>query len=303
MGWFLIKRKPKPKPKRRTSRSRSSSSSSSWDPQRTLLGLKVVGIAAAVVGAGLGWHVGRQELLAYTTTHHRQRVSPERVELVNAPAWMTPESRIALQTIVADEVSDDPLDGRSLQRAALKLSDDPRVRQVTQVRRAGKRVQVEAGYRTPAALVWSRAGYLVASRDGVLLMSEPYSDDMVEQVGLPTVYGVDAPPLPGEHWAGDELPAALALIDLLRDEPFFDRVRSVSVTPRDIEGLELGIGTTTGGVVMWGLPPGSDSVAEPSAREKLRILRRRHQEPGGIDGGGRLGKIYLPGEPSAAIAR
>ncbi len=60
MGWFLQRKSTgRGKGKSLRGKKKASSTAPQWDPQRTLLAVKVIGSAAAVVLAVAGWYYGQ----------------------------------------------------------------------------------------------------------------------------------------------------------------------------------------------------------------------------------------------------
>jgi hypothetical protein len=295
MGWFLTKKKGgKSRSAKSRGRAGSSASPKPWDPQRTLRGLKVLTGIALAAGAVVGWYYGEEALVDYAATMQADPVGLEDVVLVDAPAWMSPEVRNRVATVVAEQVSPDPLDGRSLRLAAEALAQEPWVARVEQVRRLAKgQVAVRAEYRQPVAIVEALDGYHLVDATGVQLPGLYYRDQ-VDRLGLPLLVNVAAAPpsRPGQQWAGEDLQAGLKLIQTLAGEPYFDQIEAFDVGQRDQRGrIRLALHTRDG-MVLWGLPPGEEKTLEPAVATKLSWLRRLDRERGSIDAGGKIVHIY-----------
>ncbi|MEM1445804.1 MAG: hypothetical protein AAGF84_07110 [Planctomycetota bacterium] len=249
-----------------------------WDPQRTLLGLKVVGIAALIVGTGVAWTTGQSALIGYAQDHRSLPVTPADVTLLDAPPWIAGgkiEQR--LRDAAAQRIKADPFDGRGLQDAAAMLTLDPWVAEVQQVRRTPTGVVVEAEYRQPLAMVKARDGYHIVDTEGVRLAGPAYWQAL-EPAGLPLITNVTVAP-PGElglPWEGAEIEAGVELVKLLQDEPFAPQITAYDVGQRDPRTNKLCLVLQTdGGGVIWGRPPGDAwAVAEVSTQEKVQRLRR-----------------------------
>ncbi len=292
MGWFLSSKKKRGKTRSRTSLAEHKP----WDPKRTLAGLKALGVFALAVGLVIGWRYSERYLLDYARQRQTAQVTPEMIELVDAPIWMSEPIREQVRRTVSAQINPDPMDGKSLRHTADVLGDDPWVRDVIQVaRRSGGRVLVSATYRQPVAMIESPAGYHLVDALGVCLPGL-YLSDQVEGMGLVVVTGVSsAPPAePGEVWPGSDVQAGLSLVRLLADEPYMDKIRSFDVSDRDGRGRLRLVLHTADGTVRWGLPPGQEHAIEPDAQVKLGWLRQLAQRDAGISTGGQIIDIYGP---------
>ncbi|MEO1235510.1 MAG: hypothetical protein AAFX76_01845 [Planctomycetota bacterium] len=281
MGWFLSSKNSSggsggKKSKRKTGRG---ARAKGWDPERTLLGLKLAGGVAVAIALVIGWNAAERTLGRYAAEARSVTVTTASVKLVDAPSWMDASLRDQLCRKVAHSVNDNPLDGRGLRDAAAVLDDEPWIARVRQVRRvAGGVVKVTADYRTPAALVRDRqdaAKAHVVDHDGVWL-DGPLDRASSRWGGLPLVTGVAAgPPTEGygRAWPGADLRAALALETLLRREPYADQITAYDVSHRDLRNRLWLVLYTDGPAIVWGLPPGEEHAVEPQAPVKLAALR------------------------------
>jgi hypothetical protein len=292
MGWFLTRKKGS---KGKATKARGSSASPRpWDPQRTLLGLKVLLAVTLASSAIAGWYFGERALAEYVTATQSDPVGVDDVILRDPPAWMSPEVQMRVRTVVAEQVSMDPLDGEGLRKATRELSKEPWVAGVERVRRrAGGKVEVTADYRQPMAIVRALDGYHLVDSEGYRLPGLYYRDQ-VSRLGLPVLVGVAAAP-PGEAgrlWQGQDLQAGLRLIQTLAGEPYFSQIQSFDVSARDNrDRIRLALHTTRG-TVFWGLPPGEERTVETSSGTKIARLRELNQRFGTIDAGGKIVHIY-----------
>lgn len=286
MGWFL----PFSLPGSSTSKKGRGKSKSAgkgrgkkknqrpWDPQRTLLGLKIIGIAAAMVGGGVVWTAGQSALIGYAREHREKPITPADITLLDTPPWIAGgkiEQR--LKDAAAQRIKADPFDGRGLVDAAAMLTLDPWVAEVRQVRRTPTGVVVEAKYRQPLAMVKARDGYHIIDTHGVRLAGPAYWQAL-EPAGLPLITNVTVAP-PGElgvPWEGAEIEAGVELVKLLKTEAFAPQITAYDVGQRDPRTGKLCLVLQTdGGGVIWGRPPGDAwAVAEVSTQEKVDRLRR-----------------------------
>ena len=281
MGWFLSNNTGKKAKTKKTSRG---AKAPGWDPQRTLLGLKVAGGLVLAVGVVLGWTASERVLGRYASEARAVPVTESSVQLVDAPSWMDEPLRQHLQRRVAHSVTDNPLDRRGLHDAVSVLDEEPWVASVTQVRRGPRgQVKVAAEYRRPAALVKSQNDYYLVDDKGVWL-DGPLDRAASRWNKLPLITGVNAPPPLagyGHAWEGADIPAALALEDLLHGEVYANQITAYDVSHRDLKGRLWLVLYTDGPPIIWGLPPGDERAVEPEAPVKLAALRDWAYKNGG----------------------
>ncbi|MEX0887331.1 MAG: hypothetical protein WD009_12925 [Phycisphaeraceae bacterium] len=297
MGWFLT-RKKRPRKGQRKSVKADNAATPRWSLERTARLVRVMAMLALVLGLTGGWYLGEQALRGYVADRHIEPLTAADIELHDAPAWMTQAVRDRLQDFVADHVEPAPLDPVSLRAAAEALAHDPWVREVRQVRRrADGRIEVDAAYREPVAVIQGRDGYHLVDADAVRLPGlylRHQIDALVEQTGIALITGVaSAPPArPGQAWPGSDVRAALDLVRLLDGEPYLEQIRRFDVASRDARGrLHLTLHTDAG-LVRWGLPPGQERAIEPDADVKRRWLAQLYDARGDIDAGGRIVHLY-----------
>lgn len=296
MGWFLSS-KTKGKKKKKSARG-SSAYGGGWDPQRTLLGVKFAGAAGALVLSACGWVWLEGGLVNYANAHHAQPVGPDDITFSETPDWLTPAEINQVRTELAGLIGPGPMDDGGLRAAAGWLKDRPNlVKELRQVRRTPQgTVEVDAAFRRPAATLrmfdrgtWRDAqdGFHVIDSDGYHLYGPVHFSD-VDYQGLPLILGVDSSYRPrdeqGEfHFQGNEVPAALALIAALDDEPVLGMIESISVNSRDAKQrirLVLTVSVMPNGAaepvsckIVWGLPPGHpDAIIEAPVEEKVQAL-------------------------------
>ncbi len=292
MSWFLPLN-PR-KPKRGRGGSRKTKRHQPWDPARTVRGLKMLAVIGAVAVVVLGGSRLIRELNEYESMRYSRLIQPDDIEIRNCPLWMSPSLEDEIKLLIAGYLSADPHDRESLCLATSVLSDSPWVSQVHQLRRLRDgRIEVFADYRRPVALVVDHAGLRLIDREGVLLPGV-YSRDQLDQIGLPVITGVNsiAPTQPGEYWSGDDLQAAVMLVELLECEPYADQIIAYDAGERDSSGLPRLKLYTNHGMVRWGLPPGYERTREPDYAVKIRWLRQVAATRGSIDAGGKIVDIF-----------
>ena len=282
MGWFLRQ----PKKRRAKAASQPSVSGRSLGPLKVLL-------VAASFGAGVGgWWLARGALWDYAGKH---KSPPLQAELSDAPDWMNQLVREQLSATIVSRLSRDRFDGRELDRAVAELQQNPWVERVHQVhrRRAGQ-VSLQATYRRPIAVVDSDNGFYRVDGQGVQLPGL-FPQGRVRGLDLPLIIGVAAqPPGAGRRWPGQDLIAALSLVEVLAGQPYADQIDAIDAHRRDRRGQPRLVLRTRHGMVRWGLPPGQGEPTEPDTATKLRRLAQVHLELQAIDAGGKTVDIFGP---------
>jgi len=295
MGWFLSKQTTKKK-KKTTKRG---AQANGWDPGRTLLGLKFAGLIAAVVAAAIAWHWGEQQLLAHARTHHAQEINADNVVFSSQPPGILPDAFNDLRAGVAARINADPTDGAGIRDAAHWLSEQhSKVKELRQLQRMPDgTIAVDLDFRYPAAIVQMEneesgtldpSGYHLIDREGYQIDGTLWLKD-VEHLGLPKILGVPSANRPtgigsDAQWKGNTIPAAMSLIDVLRDNDLLEFVDAISVNNRDEIGrtrLVITVLVQPDGHnqplpcrIIWGLPPNHpQAVIEPGVANKIAMLR------------------------------
>jgi hypothetical protein len=274
--------------------SRSDGPRQPWRPGRMFLALKVLAAVTLTAGAVLGWRTMERRLEARVSQTAAVKISAERVQLVDAPKWMSQALQKHLQGLVASHVSADPLDSASLEVAVQTLAASPWVEGVSRIQRLKQAVMVSATYREPVALVQVADGYRIVDAKGVCLPGV-FQNQHLAKLRLPVIVGVSAKaPAEGRPWPGEEVQAGYALAKLLAKQPFASQIQAVDVSARDVRGrLRMSL-MTRDGLVRWGLPPGQEQAIEPTAQTKIDWLTGLYKKVGSIDGGGRVIDVFGP---------
>ena len=294
MGWFLhsnkkTKRRPPAGRKKKTAPKKKAE----WDPQRTLRAIRLVVWLVAIGALAFAWAYGGDWLQRRVA---ERRAALPRVELHEAPVWLSGYVGEQLRTAVSAAVEADPFDQQSLRRAAEHLRLSPWVQRVRRVvRRPDGVVEVHASYREPVALVEARDGYHLVDRRGVRLPAV-YTADTIDRLGLGVIRNVNAaPPRAGRVWRGDDVRAGLELAQVVAEQLWREQVEAIDVANyggRIDPGRPHLVLRTGEGLVRWGRPPGREKFYEPHTQRKLHHLDLVLERFGTIDADGRVVDIF-----------
>ncbi len=264
--------------------------------------LKILGWIGGIVAVGWGVAAGVPELERRAVARDLESISTIAVEFTDEPDWFRsdPDLRPTLEGTVAASIGIDHAstsDRVGLTAAMRSLTATGWFEAVRQVRWAGPgRVVVEADWVRPAAVVH---GTLDGEPRDVLVDVRgrrlPYAFEPGMAMSLPRLVGParrNAPRV-GEAW-GDDVEAGIRLHELLRDHVWYDQVRSIDLASfGDTDGLRL---RTDDCSIVWGLPPGTNSLAEPPAEDKVHYLDALVAQYGRIDTHCLGGRISLPAD-------
>jgi len=213
---------------------------------------------------------------------------PVTVTLLDQPAWLDQEQ-------VGEMLAGLPqirfLDDDAARIVADRVSQSGWVARVKRVERLrGGRLEVSCDYRQPMAVVQRGASFHLVDARGVCLpgVYAGPGDFLIIQ-------GVRADaPAAGQGWDAADLAAGLRLARLILPEPFAGQIGAISVHNyggRESAGeAHLALLTRPDayhggwGRVLWGSGPGEE-IEEPTAGEKIRLLRANYQQCGRIDAG------------------
>ena len=295
MGWFLTKKKKSaPKPIARPVK--SFSKPAPWDPTRTLLLIRLAVGMALIVGLGTGWVFGERALTQYADKlANHAAIPPEKVKLVNTPAWMSSKLQEEIRTLAASPVTDDPLDREGLNKSVSAVRASPWVAEVKRVQRTNTgELRVWAEYRSPVAAVETEDGCRVVDATGIVLPGV-YDKEQGHHLGIPLITRVaNPPPTEGTRWQGEDLKAGLVLLQYLRGQPYYSQIRAFDVGDHDAKGrLRLSL-LTRHGMVRWGLPIGEEQTIEPDPSVKRESIAAMQKQAGAIDAGGKIVDVFGP---------
>ncbi len=244
----------------------------------------------------------------------RYSITSWRLELVELPAWVTPEIKAELESLaLVDPALGDPALGDSLgedaepgpltlfDRGVLsgvrqQLERSPWVHRLVNIRlvypTAGRRgsLQVELSLRRPMALVEYAGLYYLTDRRGRRL-GAPYSYAPTEWFGIPRISGGDTSieeiPQPGERW--DSLPVqnGLWVASYLFDEEVLDAFAARPIEAIDVVNVGGCVRPRQSEIVLlwegrrltWGQAPLSDAPRTVSLETTLENLREVMRRP------------------------
>ncbi|MFN4243589.1 MAG: hypothetical protein ACK4PI_10175 [Tepidisphaerales bacterium] len=228
---------------------------------------------------------------------------PPRVVFREQPAWMNEALATRLLSIAQPVAASSVFDPAVLRDIHTRLLSDPFsrrwVREVRAVRRVygfqpGDTIEIDAAFRTPAAVVRRAGAFYLVDGEGVLL--EDIAPEQVTRVLLApdgrlvlrVIDGVTRPPPePGQSVPAD-LSAGLALAKLLHDRTFARDIVKVDVSNfngrQDPTAAHLRLVTRHGTEIRWGRPLGTPhNFGEVDDARKLLYLDRIHAEFGRPD--------------------
>jgi hypothetical protein len=294
--WFALmakKEKTKKKPRERKPGLLKRWLSSPPSPRRRAIGfglLKLL-ILAAFVG-GTVWGLGR--LRTYVFSQPEFARSTSRIQLMDRPEWMNDwlADQLANELLpyTQSDWTFDPRLAESVHQAGVQC---PWVKSVTEVSverapgargdktwRAG-RVVVRAEWRRPVAVgVWrDREEYVAA--DGVVLPKEQTIQIIAQLPGLARIEGLaEKPPAAGHQWGGADLQAALTVVAMFREKPYYSEIAAIDVSNfsrRNLLDPAIKLIATAGQAtteIRYGqlIPDDSLPVDEPKNKDKLTSL-------------------------------
>jgi len=230
-----------------------------------------------------------------------KQTAPPTVVFKDRPAWMSDVLYAQITATIQPTKARSTFDHQLLVETVDKLRNNPWVSVVREVRRgftktAGDTLEVDADFRTPAALVRWGEYYSLVDNKGVKL-PEQYPRDMASRivhgndgrVNIRVIEGVfNPPPDPGKLWRGEDLQAGLQMVKLLFEEPFAQDILKINVenVNRRISAKDpqIVLKTRYGTEVRWGRPlNASDFFMEVSAEQKITSLRQIYNQYGRID--------------------
>jgi hypothetical protein len=267
-----------------------------WEnTRRGLIAAMFLLLVAAIVGA---WITSVPRLQAHAARNN----APDAVvvSFQNSPAWVRGELEHSLMATVQAQLAADPfigegiIPGDPMDRDALvavrnALIDTGWFEAVHQVRRVhAERIDIEATFADPYALIrWRERYYLIDSRGR--LLPRPFDVDEASQLDhFISIVGTRyAPPgFAGFEWDGEDVIAALSIMQVIDQQPWRHQVRRVDVAGYvDRRHQPIRLITDRGSTIIWGRPPGEEGAYESLTDRKLAFLNLHFNNHRHIDGG------------------
>jgi len=181
-------------------------------------------------------------------------------------------------------LSRDPLADGELQTARQALLDTRCFAEVAQViRRGPEQVLVEATFLVPFAIVRHRGSDLLIDPQGRLLPSTYRPGEQSQFITIDHVR-FSPPTQAGNRWDGEDIVAAIQLIEAIEKRPWRDQVARI-VMDGVVDGEPIVMVTDRGCRIVWRSQPGRERPGEVPATEKLRRLDWMYTQWGHIDAG------------------
>ncbi len=251
------------------------------DGRRAWLRRSGIAVGLLLVGVSITWGLGR------VTAHVQampQYTAALQLKFIDVPAWARtlrlPEH---LRGALADFGNRTLLEPTLARDIAARLGDSPWIERVIRVdKQFGGKLAIECAYRRPIAAVVVGANVAWIDAQATCLPAPPKA-----LLQLMTVEGIATPiPGPGQPWDGYDIAAAVRLASLLVDEPYageIDTLQFHNYGARLDPGQEqIELRTVKGTRFIWGSAPGEE-VVEPTARDKIEILRAMYRKYGQLD--------------------
>jgi len=203
---------------------------------------------------------------------------------LNVPEWMDHDLLEQLATRAVSDTTGSPLRQADLVTMRSELLATGWFDEIRQVRRLDEdRVLIDARFATRFAVIRDRDGDHLVDPTGRLLPESRPHGSFPE---MTAVTGIDRsrPALPGRTWPGTDIIAALSLVRSLQQRPWRDQIASIDTSSYLTDGT-IHLRTDLGATILWGSPPGEETVLELHAEDKLRILDHAFRDCGRIDCG------------------
>lgn len=261
--------------------------------------IPLAAVIGCVLGVGLLLAIGVPRLRNYLDRKSFVEARDITLRFSDAPAWFDQKRRDELCRKVANAVGDgSTLDPTRLAIARDVLADCGWLRRIDQVSlEPNGGFLVEASFRTPFALVLHGTREHLVDTEGCRLpaewelgqrSSEPHWITIVHArsgpPGLSTGLSPGTSPgSSGARWEGRDIEAALELLKLTHGRPWERQIAAIDLARFDEVGLVLL--TSSGGTLVWGVPPNTATTAEPTTQAKMVNLDHLFATTGHIDNG------------------
>ena len=204
------------------------------------------------------------------------------IRFVDAPGWVGDSLHDHLTGIIAPWLLNTPLDRTSLINAREALIASGCFAEVLQVRRAGDQViEIEARFLKPSARVVDGRSNLLVDREGYVL---PVGYRVGDSSHLLHIIAPHYPPPErgGERWSGDDMAAALLMLDTIDDQRWYEQIAAIDLTDFR-KRQQLVLVTDIGTRILWGSTPGHETPMEAMAEDKIQRLDWFHTHHGRVD--------------------
>lgn len=258
--------------------------------------------ATVVLAVAVAWIFGRAPLRRHVGEARAAVLAADSLQWPvdatgSVPAWVPPLVLEELQRVVLARLSPDPFQHDTLRAVRDGLAGTGWLEEVGEVaRRPDGRIIIEGRWRQPFAVIRYDGVRYVVGRGGELMrlpesaaiepgsemfvIYNPHLDPPMTLDGTAIQYGVP--------WRGDDIAAALDLIDLIKDIDGAEQITGVDLARYGSSGglaEHLVIVTNFGARIDWGrglsadnTPPGEVPVAHKIAR-----LQQNYRDHGRID--------------------
>ena len=204
------------------------------------------------------------------------------IRFVDAPAWIGDSLHEHLTEIVAPWLLETPLDRTALINAREALIASGCFADVIQVRRAGDQVvEIEGRFLRPSARVLDEGSSLLVDREGFVLPGGYRVGDASHLVQV-IAPNYQAPEHAGHRWPGDDMAAALLLLDTIEDQAWYEQISAIDLSEFQIR-QQLVLITDLGTRILWGSMPGRETPMEAMAKDKIQRLDWFHTYHGRVD--------------------
>lgn len=273
-----------------------------WGPGRTgtLLVLVVAGFIVAVI---LVWrHVAPQ-----VRASRQYALTLDQVYVTPPPAWIHSDVRAEVFHSASLDPPLSTLQDDLARRIFAAFAMHPWVAKVVAVtmvsRHPPARVDVELVYRQPACMVEVPGDLLPVDAEGVLLPHEDLDFTPTERRSYPCLGGIDTRPMRpvGQPWGdgrvldGAQIAAAFG--------PAWQQLKLARIqpSPASLAAHEptYELFSRAGTRIIWGLPPGTKVLGEPSPAEKIARLQQYVADHGGLGTPGSPTTLDLSALPPA----
>ncbi|MEE3002585.1 MAG: hypothetical protein VX908_07830 [Planctomycetota bacterium] len=213
-------------------------------------------------------------------SHVHRPVEEVTIRFIEAPNWVGESLKNHLGSTAAPWLL-----GTTLQRADLNNARDALLasgcfRDVLQVHRSGTTtIDVTAIFLEPNARIVDRYGSLLIDHQGLPFPAGYRVDTHLVTLRSPAY---DRPVAPDEPWSGTDVAAALSLLQMIDQKPWYDQVVEVDLSTFDRDN-SLVLITDIQARIIWGSPPGEEAGLECLAAKKIERLTLFHEQVGRID--------------------